>query len=759
MMLITEAIEKLFNEVHSEISKNVRAMMEELWLIWSHMGVDESSKYTNISKLVQIHKDFHLEVISETREKMKALEAQVEKLKKETEELSRCLSVEITILDFKEDMALVDYKRELEAQIAGYREQVEQRRVKRDRLLEWQRDLADKLGVTIHELKEVPLPSEEELDRLKDHLEMLQAERDKRVEIFLNNQTEIKDIMDRLYIKPQNKFEQLVVSSLSVDFKVTDINMDRLAQLRQDLQEKYEQTNNRVLELRERLVKLWDCLEEDQIYRDNFLQAHPGCNPPTENAIKEELKRCDQIKRQKIGVFVANVRTKIKLMWDNIMYSTKEREEFVHYYQDIFTEDTLTLHELYLDKITKFYNENKHIFDLVMTRKNLWLKMVELESRASEPGRYHNRGGQLLKEEKERKVIANKLPKIEAEIRDLVMHYEQTSENVFTVDGKPLLQMMQDDWESRKAERQNKLSARKQALTPSTPSFRSLATSPLGKRNRTAAGLGNTVDKNRPPVKRQLVTGSANRALASISSNLSALKRSAITTVKRRLSGRLAARVVAEGKAENAKRKLNYGEEGKKTPKITVQASILKHKRKSASRRRSGRRSCSMNGTRSTASVERQPDPLMENTLLTTYTDFEVGINERQVSRSSMACHMKELPVIKCDNYDADKPQNTPRKPPRTPAPLTPKRGKENIQHNLQATPKNGFNTPSRLTRSALKLNNDGFATPRAPLSATKLYVQKQNTGTDLLKTTPNRISRSNSHNQILRVKNLPPLI
>ncbi|VVD05062.1 unnamed protein product [Leptidea sinapis] len=715
MMLITEAIEKLFNEVHSEISKNVRAMMEELWLIWSHMGVDESSKYTNISKLVQIHKDFHLEVISETREKMKALEAQVEKLKKETEELSRCLSVEITILDFKEDMALVDYKRELEAQIAGYREQVEQRRVKRDRLLEWQRDLADKLGVTIHELKEVPLPSEEELDRLKDHLEMLQAERDKRVEIFLNNQTEIKDIMDRLYIKPQNKFEQLVVSSLSVDFKVTDINMDRLAQLRQDLQEKYEQTNNRVLELRERLVKLWDCLEEDQIYRDNFLQAHPGCNPPTENAIKEELKRCDQIKRQKIGVFVANVRTKIKLMWDNIMYSTKEREEFVHYYQDIFTEDTLTLHELYLDKITKFYNENKHIFDLVMTRKNLWLKM---------------------------------LPKIEAEIRDLVMHYEQTSENVFTVDGKPLLQMMQDDWESRKAERQNKLSARKQALTPSTPSFRSLATSPLGKRNRTAAGLGNTVDKNRPPVKRQLVTGSANRALASISSNLSALKRSAITTVKRRLSGRLAARVVAEGKAENAKRKLNYGEEGKKTPKIT-----------SASRRRSGRRSCSMNGTRSTASVERQPDPLMENTLLTTYTDFEVAINERQVSRSSMACHMKELPVIKCDNYDADKPQNTPRKPPRTPAPLTPKRGKENIQHNLQATPKNGFNTPSRLTRSALKLNNDGFATPRAPLSATKLYVQKQNTGTDLLKTTPNRISRSNSHNQILRVKNLPPLI
>lgn len=81
-----------------------------------------------------------------------------------------------------------------------YREQVEQRRMKMERLLEWQRDLADKLGVTIQEFKEVPLPSEEDLDRLKEHLEMLQAERDKRAEIFLNIQVEIKDIMGKFCI-------------------------------------------------------------------------------------------------------------------------------------------------------------------------------------------------------------------------------------------------------------------------------------------------------------------------------------------------------------------------------------------------------------------------------------------------------------------------------------------------------------------------------------------------------------------------------
>lgn len=69
--------------------------------------------------------------------------------------------------------------------------------MKMERLLEWQRDLAEKLGVTIQELQEIPLPSEEELGRLKDHLEVLQAERDKRAEIFLNTQMEIKDIMGK----------------------------------------------------------------------------------------------------------------------------------------------------------------------------------------------------------------------------------------------------------------------------------------------------------------------------------------------------------------------------------------------------------------------------------------------------------------------------------------------------------------------------------------------------------------------------------
>lgn len=53
-------------------------MMEELWLNWSHLGVDDSTKVVNITKLVQIEKELHRDVIFETRQKVKIMQAQVD---------------------------------------------------------------------------------------------------------------------------------------------------------------------------------------------------------------------------------------------------------------------------------------------------------------------------------------------------------------------------------------------------------------------------------------------------------------------------------------------------------------------------------------------------------------------------------------------------------------------------------------------------------------------------------------------------------
>lgn len=118
--------------------------------------------------------------------------------------------------------------------------------------------------------------------------------------------------------------------------------------------------------------------------------------------------------------------------------------------------------------------------------------MIALEAKESEPGRYNNRGGQLLKEEKERKMIANKLPKIEAQLLQLVYllnfikkitwnnlltiqvnGYETSHNRPFKIYGQNAIESIESDWNERKNEKEKLNSARKKnQLTPTSSKFK-----------------------------------------------------------------------------------------------------------------------------------------------------------------------------------------------------------------------------------------------------------------------------------------------
>lgn len=58
--------------------------------------------------------------------------------------------------------------------------------------------------------------------------------------------------------------------------------------------------------------------------------------------------------------------------------------------------------------------------------------MVQLEENTTGPNRYNNRGGQLLKEEKERNKLAKQIPQIEEMLYDLADKYKQRNSDTFT---------------------------------------------------------------------------------------------------------------------------------------------------------------------------------------------------------------------------------------------------------------------------------------------------------------------------------------
>lgn len=103
------------------------------------------------------------------------------------------------------------------------------------------------------------------------------------------------------------------------------------------------------------------------------------------------------------------------------------------------------------------------MFELIEKREELWSQMISLEQRANQPDRYKNRGGQLLREEKERKTIASKLPKIEQELLNMVEKYESESGTSFHICGQPLSEIIEQAWDEHKENKHVLLSARKHA--------------------------------------------------------------------------------------------------------------------------------------------------------------------------------------------------------------------------------------------------------------------------------------------------------
>lgn len=54
-----------------------------------------------------------------------------------------------------------------------------------------------------------------------------------------------------------------------------------------------------------------------------------------------------------------SVRDEINEMWDKLTYTEEEKQQFITYYSDTYSDDVLTLHEMELLKLKTIYEDNK----------------------------------------------------------------------------------------------------------------------------------------------------------------------------------------------------------------------------------------------------------------------------------------------------------------------------------------------------------------------------------------------------------------
>lgn len=366
-------------------------------------------------------------------------------------------------MEFDEgEVPLYSYKTKLDKSLEGLRIQLKERHDEIEDLLVQQNDICTELGESARPLGYDPLPSAGQLQEFRVHLRELYTVKDARLVEFKELRHEIRDCLEMLELEQLSGEDQKLVDSKKVQYSKG--NLARLHGLRDRLSEKCEELRRLLDQAKEKVRNLWKCLETLPEDREK-LEYYKECHRTAYDMWRQEFDRCETEKRQNLKKFVDKVRQELLIVWEKTLKSDDEKRRFKYFTSDVYSDDLIRIHEIELEELSQFYNDNEGIFALLAERKLLWARMDALEEKANAPNRFNNRGGQLLREEKERKTIAHKLPKIEQELRELVNEFEETHKRKFTVYGKEVLEMIEQEWVEKRAGKKLMTARKKEPTT------------------------------------------------------------------------------------------------------------------------------------------------------------------------------------------------------------------------------------------------------------------------------------------------------
>ncbi|KAH8406660.1 hypothetical protein KR222_001945, partial [Zaprionus bogoriensis] len=484
---------------------------DHLQIKWSQM-FDKEYCQELLYKLEDRVINFYKDLLAESDEKEKLIHDDIRALQDEAAEVTRLLHKNVDIGEKPEEMPLIVWQQKLDNSIQHLREELRERRAEICELLLQQEQLCEELGELPLPLLADPLPKPSEMLAFSEHLGRLQAERTRRIDELFELRSQIKQHMKVLEISPQTAEEERLLSV--ADQYLTPNILEKLRFMRDEYGAQVVELHERIDDMREKINVLWERLQESDEEIMRKVRDATEYTQTTYDVLYRELHRCQELRRVNLKAFIEQLRLEIKKWWDLTLKSEQERKRFSNFFLDFYNEDLLELHELELDDLKSYYNDNKEIFDLFANRAEIWTRMEALEAKANEPNRFNNRGGQLLKEERERKAIATKLPKIEQQITQLVKEYEAKTRSPFMVNGKNILEHMANDWVRLRQTKEQQSSARKQTvMTPSasgkmmpppTPGTNAPRT-PMSLRNASAMS-SSTMSLRRTPSSRQLAS-------------------------------------------------------------------------------------------------------------------------------------------------------------------------------------------------------------------------------------------------------------
>ncbi|XP_063234497.1 protein regulator of cytokinesis 1-like [Bacillus rossius redtenbacheri] len=314
-----------------------------------------------------------------------------------------------------------------------------------------------------------------DIQLLEEKLKQLKAfakEKEKGKEVILQAYSLVKEAVDNIekeidWAKSLSFEHKLIGNSISV---FTKESKEKLESFHKKLEDQLKNRKIMPQNIITKLSPVWQSLENDICDRKEFFANLNSCAGLAITALTEELSCLEEVRKSKFEQFVQLLRKELDCWWWKCFYSEEQKKEFLPYYSSDYSEELLRLHEQQLEKVKKFYNDNISIFKLVHQRQKLWDMMIDIENKAYDPSRlFDNRGGQLLQEEKEKRMVQKDLPKIEEELLKQSKTYKQQNGHDFLIHGCALADVLKqqkvDYQKSKEQKRQERKLAREQEAT------------------------------------------------------------------------------------------------------------------------------------------------------------------------------------------------------------------------------------------------------------------------------------------------------
>uniref|UniRef100_A0A8C7L9G5 Protein regulator of cytokinesis 1b n=1 Tax=Oncorhynchus kisutch TaxID=8019 RepID=A0A8C7L9G5_ONCKI len=421
--------------------------------IWEEIGIPEDQRLQR-TNVVKNHIKGLLDMMITEEESLRTrLLSSIEACHKQLDTL--CLELQLPPFEEERGVTMLQQEKEIRTQVEMLVKERTQRMQQLKALTERDQDLCDTLCSDPYALDPNAVPSLEQLDGFRQHIVSQTTEKERRHAEFVGIKRQIILCMDDLDQLPETSFEKDIICEDQEAFCLSKDNIASLKLLLGQLEERKAE-NQAVCEAhREKIQELWDRLQVPQEERELFSEHMVASKKKNLDALEAEGRRLMELKRLNMRNVTEAIRSEIAVLWEKCFFSSDQQQAFVPYFSNDFTEQLLGLHEAEILRLKQHYEEHKELFEGVQRWEESWRLFLELEKKATDPSRFTNRGGNLLKEEKQKAELHKSLPKLEKKLKAQIYVWEQEQAREFLVNGQKFLQFVEEQWELHRIEKEN----------------------------------------------------------------------------------------------------------------------------------------------------------------------------------------------------------------------------------------------------------------------------------------------------------------